>query len=156
MTEKEQFWESFRRATGSRVSRYVAVSFGHSPKMADDLLELVKIGQKRATASLLREYAATGEPVPEVGDHVIVLDGSGAPKAIWETTEITIKPLDQVDAAFAWDEGEGDRSLDFWLSAHRAYFSEEARREGFDYKDDIDTVFERFRIIWPPEIADTD
>ncbi len=156
MTDIERFWEEFRQATGSKVNSYVSVSFGNSPKMADELLALVTSGQKRATASLLREYAGEDQPVPEVGDHVIVTDGAGVPTAIWETTEITIKPLNQVDEAFAWDEGEGDRSREDWLSLHRAYYSEQARREGFEFEDDIETVFERFRIIWPPEYADTD
>jgi uncharacterized protein YhfF len=156
MTDIEQFWENFRKATGSEVSDYVAVSFGSSPEMADELLDLVIKGQKRATASLLREYAGEDQPVPQIGDHVIVTDGAGIPKAIWKTTEVTIKPLNQVDVAFAWDEGEGDRSREFWLSAHRAYYSDQARREGFEFEDDIETVFERFRIIWPPEMADKD
>ncbi|MCR9214631.1 MAG: ASCH domain-containing protein [Proteobacteria bacterium] len=154
MTEIEQFWESFRKETGTEASSYVAVSFGNSPEMADELLELVIIGQKRATASLLREYEPVDQPVPQVGDHVIVADGAGTPRAIWQTTEITIKPLNQVDVAFAWDEGEGDRSREGWLSLHRAYYSDQARREGFEFEDDIETVFERFRIIWPLDIAD--
>jgi len=42
-----------------------------------------------------------------VGDFVMMLDGKGCPRFIWRTTEVTIKPLSQVDEAFAWDEGEG-------------------------------------------------
>jgi uncharacterized protein YhfF len=37
-----------------------------------------------------------------------MLDGEGHPRFIWRTTEVTIKPLLQVDEAFAW--GEGDRT----------------------------------------------
>ena len=70
-----------------------------------------------------------------------------------------MKPLIDVDDAFAWDEGEGDRTRDWctrdwWLSAHREYFSAQARREGFDMFEMIETVFERFEIVWPPAIAD--
>jgi hypothetical protein len=36
-----------------------------------------------------------------------MLDGEGHPRFIWRTTEVTIKPLSQVDEAFAWDEGKG-------------------------------------------------
>jgi hypothetical protein len=38
---------------------------------------------------------------------VIMLDGERHPRFIWRTTEVTIKPLLQVDEAFAWGEGEG-------------------------------------------------
>ena len=43
-----------------------------------------------------------------------------------------IKPLPQVDEAFAWDEGEGDRTREWWLDAHRRYFARQAMREGLD------------------------
>jgi uncharacterized protein YhfF len=55
----------------------------------------------------------------------------------------------QVDDAFAEVEGEGDRTRNWWLDAHRRYFSGQASREGFEFDDDIRTVFERFEIVWP-------
>ena len=92
--------------------------------------------------------------MPRVGDFVLVVDSKGSPKCIWRTTEITVKPLIAVDDAFAWDEGEGDRTRDSWLSDHREYFSDQAEREGFEMSDTIETVFERFEIVWPPGVAD--
>jgi len=38
-----------------------------------------------------------------------------------------IKPLSQVDKKFACDEGEGDDTREWWLTAHRRYF---ARQRG--------------------------
>ena len=76
------------------------------------------------------------------------------PMCIWRTTEITVKPLVDVDDAFAWDEGEGERTRAWWLSAHRSYFSGQAQREGFEMRDAIETVFERFEVVWPPEVVD--
>jgi uncharacterized protein YhfF len=58
---------------------------------------------------LVHDYGAGREPIPKPGDFVMMLDGEGRPRFIWRTTEVTIKPLSQVDEAFAWDEGEGDR-----------------------------------------------
>jgi uncharacterized protein YhfF len=46
--------------------------------------------------------------MPKPGDFVMMLVGEGRPRFIWRTTEVTIKPLSQVDEAFAWDEGEGE------------------------------------------------
>ena len=77
------------------------------------------------------------------------MDGEGRARFILRCTEITIKPLSQVDKAFAWDEGEGDRTRDWWLAAHRRYFTRQASREGFELDDDILTVFERFEVVWP-------
>ena len=122
--------------------------------MADELIALVISGKKRATASLLQDYATGVEPVPQAGDFVVVVDGGGRPRCIWRTTEIVVKPLNEVDDAFSWDAGEGDRTRDWWLSAHRDYFAAQARHEGFKMSDTIETVFERFEIVWPLGIAD--
>ena len=147
--DTDAFWEAFRRYAGLVHDHYVVGSFGDSPEMATELADLVITGIKRATASLARDYGEGREPMPRPGDFVLMLDGGGRPRFIWRTTEVTIKPLSQVDEAFAWDEGEGDRSRKWWLDAHRRYFSRQARREGFEFDDDILTVFERFKIVWP-------
>ena len=69
-----------------------------------------------------------------------------------ESHEIRIGRLDSVDDAFAWDEGEGDRTRDWWLDAHRGFF-----RRRLPHVTDFDalpTVFERFTVVWPPALAD--
>lgn len=149
----EAFWAAFRRATGIEHDDYVVVSFGDDPQTADELAELVVAGRKRATASLRRDYDEHN-PLPRVGDLVVVVDGGGRPRCIWRTTWIGVGPLIEVDESFAWDEGEGDRSRAYWLDAHRGHFGRQAAREGFDLHDEIETVFERFEILWPPELAD--
>ena len=70
------------------------------------------------------------------------------------TTDVEVKPLDQVDARFAWDEGEGDRSLGYWVAAHHRFFRGEADQHGFEFREDMDTVFKRFTIVWPEDVAD--
>src|SRR5262249_36313347 len=84
----------------------------------------------------------------------VELDGKGRPRFIWQTTEVTIKPLSQVDDAFARDEGEGDRTRNWWLAAHRRYFGRQANREGFEFDDDALAVFERFEVVWPLDVTD--
>ena len=108
------FWRAFRRYAGLDYDNYVVGSFGDSTKMATELADLVIAGIKRATASLVRDYRGGREPMPKPGDFVMMLDGEGQPRFIWRTTEIKIKPLSEVDEAFAWDEGEGDRTRDWW------------------------------------------
>lgn len=122
--------------------------------MASELAALVVAGTKRATAGLLRDFTLNGEPMPIVGGYVVLIDGEGTPQCIWRTTEVEIKPLNAVDEKFAWDEGEGERMRDWWLAGHLRYFTRQAAREGFEMHDAIETVFERFTVVWPIEIAD--
>lgn len=147
-------WQAFLAATGAGADTYYVAAFGDGAALADELAALVLAGTKRATTSLLRDIVVAGDPMPKVGDHVVVVDGAGTPRCIWRTTDVAIKPLIEVDDAFAWDEGEGDRTRAAWLALHRRYFARQAQREGFAFDDSIEAVFERFTIVWPPEVAD--
>ncbi len=70
-----------------------AWGFGDSPAMADALGRLVLEGPKRATAGLLESYRHEGEALPRVGQHSIILDGSGAPLCVIETSGVKVKPF---------------------------------------------------------------
>ena len=112
-------------------------AFGDSPVLADELLELVLRGVKTATCS------TEDEPnLSKPGERWIVLDGRGDPRCVIESTEITFRPFNGVDAAFAFEEGEGDRSLAYWRSAHRRYFTRLGK-----FNEDMMLMCERFRLV---------
>jgi uncharacterized protein YhfF len=113
-------------------------SFGDGPELADELLELVLIGKKTATCWAANE----GDKGVAVGKLWIVKDGQERPGAILETVEITRRRFAEVDAAFAHEEGEGNRSLDDWRRAHIAYFT----RRG-EFSPDMELYCERFRLV---------
>ena len=154
--QTEDFWQAYARHAGCFDTDYVVVGFGDNPDMATELATLVVGGVKRATASLVRDFASPDNPLPKVGDFVVIVDGTGTPQCIYRTTEIEIKPLIAADERFAWDEGEGDRTLDWWLAAHRRYFGQQAARDGFKMHDDIETIFERFEVVWPLSLLQSD
>src|SRR6266478_153456 len=91
-------------------------SFGDSPALADALASLVLAGKKRATC-----WAAGDGPQTYVGKRMVMLNGTGVPLAILQTTELTLRRFDEIDDAFAFDEGEG-RTLTSWRRAHQNYF----------------------------------
>ena len=83
-----------------------------------ELGALIVAGIKTAICSALRAYEAEREPLPSVGLKTIVLDGNGDPLCIVETTQVKLQPYDEVEARFAFEEGEGDRSLEYRRDAH--------------------------------------
>jgi uncharacterized protein YhfF len=153
-TVTDEFWRGYRDAAGLDHDDYDVVAFGDGPDMATELAELTIAGIKRATAGLVRQFGPGGEAAPVLGGYVVLLDGAGRPRVIWRTTELRTGPLNSVDERFAWDEGEGERTREWWLSAHRRFFGRHAAAQGFSMHDEIETVFERFEVVWPPEIAD--
>jgi uncharacterized protein YhfF len=128
--------------------RYLAEGWGDSPRMADELGALIASGTKTATCSALWQHEAEREPLPETGLKLIVLDGKGVPLCIVETTEVEVKPYDEVDGQFAYEEGEGDRSLAYWREAHWRFFSRTLSSIGREPATYMPLVCERFRVIY--------
>jgi len=143
----QAFWEAHGEAFGGGPVP-PQFWFMDTPEGADKLAGLVVHGPKRATASLARDYS-DAEPIPAVGGLWVVVDGAGRPAALIRTTDVRRGPLSSVSDQFAWDEGEGDRSREHWLRAHCAYFERQAAAEGFEFHPGIETVFERFEVLWP-------
>jgi uncharacterized protein YhfF len=113
-------------------------TFGDGPALADELLALVLAGKKTATCW----DAAEGLKGAEVGKPMVVKDATSASRAVLETVELSQRRFDQVDAAFAHDEGEDDRTLESWRAAHQRYFT---RNGGF--APDMLLNCERFRLV---------
>jgi uncharacterized protein YhfF len=118
-------------------------SFGDSKKLADELAALVRQGIKTATCSALMGYQI---PLPQKGDLSIVLDGNGNPVLVIETVSVVILPFNKVSEQFAFEEGEGNRSLSYWRMAHENYF----RRNHFEnraFDQTMLVVCERFKVV---------
>ena len=112
-------------------------AFGDGPELADELLALVMNGVKTATCS------TEDEPnISTPGERWIVLDGHGKPRCVIETDEVTFCRYNEVDATFAYEEGEGDRSLAYWREAHRTYFGRLGR-----FSEDMMLMCERFQLV---------
>ena len=112
-------------------------SFGDNRELATELAALVLAGKKRATC-----WAASDGLLTALGKRMVMLDGAGAARAVIETVELSQKRFCDVDSAFAFDEGEGDRTLSYWRSAHQRYF----QRQGV-FAPDMLLYCERFRLV---------
>lgn len=150
-------WDAYRAAHPEQVHEQEeppAEYFGDSAELADELIDLVLQGPKRATAALVAEFADGSEQLPRIGSHWIACDGRGVPRAVLRSVELRVGPVRSVDAQFAWDEGEDDRTRESWLAGHGRYWKRACARMGLDYSEDLEAVFERFVVVWPPQHAD--
>jgi len=148
----EAFWQEFLTTlpedSAYHAKSYLAEGWGIGAKMADELGALIVNGTKTATCSALWEWEAEGESPPETGAITIVLDGSGEPIGIVETTEVTVRKYNEVDADFAREEGEGDLSLEYWREAHKNFFSRVLPKIDREFSEEMPLVCERFRLIY--------
>jgi uncharacterized protein YhfF len=151
-----RLWKGFLasgcEAAASAVdASYSSWQFGYGMEQGDRLLALVLSGPKRATAGALWAYEHEGEAVPRTGDFSVVTDGSGVARCVIRTTSVAIVAFDAVDEQFAYDEGEGDRSLEYWREVHWAYFVRELAGMGRVATPDMPVVCERFDVVFSPE-----
>ena len=124
-------------AVPERYQGLRSFAFGDGPELADELLDLVMKGVKTATCST-EDEPNTSMP----GERWIVLDGRGEPRCVIESIEVSYRRYVEVDAAFAHEEGEGDRSLTYWRAAHRRYFGRQGK-----FSEDMMLICERFRLV---------
>lgn len=125
-------------------------------ELADELAALVERGVKTATSSLLQAYQAGNYPLERAGDRCIVLTSTGQPRCVIEMTEVRIIPFGEVDAAFAADYGEGERTLPWWREHLGAYYARMCAARGWSFGDLTPMICKRFRVVFHcPDACET-
>jgi uncharacterized protein YhfF len=121
--------------------------FGDGPPLAAKLAHMVLKGVKRGTTCWLAACERDGSPLPRAGAISIVTDGFGHALCAIRTERVESRRFRDVDAALAFAEGEGDRSLEDWREGHLAYFTAEAAGLGLAFDEEQTVLFEHFELI---------
>jgi uncharacterized protein YhfF len=148
----EQCWNDYARSHPSLQGQryYEAFRFGNTEQMANELAALVLSGVKTATSSLLWTIEQEKKPLMHAGDYSIVTDWKHHPVCIIQTTEVNIVPFRDIDAQFAYDYGEGERTL-IWLKQQLwDYYVQECSLIGRPATEEMPLVCERFRVVYKP------
>ncbi|MXO66554.1 ASCH domain-containing protein [Altericroceibacterium endophyticum] len=114
---------------------------------ADLCAALVVAGRKRATATSLAELDLAGDTLPQRGEFAIVTDWDGRAKAIIRTISVEIKRFGDIDGDFAAREGEGDLTLEWWRTTHRAYFERVLAGTAHQVDDNLEIACEDFEVV---------
>ncbi len=153
LSKIETFWQDYlstlSEADQNTTPTYVVDQFADTPEAATKVGKLVRDRIKTTTSSLLWGLEHIGEPLPKVGDISLIVDGNGEPLCIIELTEVEIKPFNVVDERFAFEYGEGDRTLAFWLSDNWDFHSRWCIEIGREPSETMPIVFQRFRLLYP-------
>ena len=145
----EQFWLNFCQTSGTdSQTPYQVWYFGSTSEMARELAGLVISGKKTATASLVEFNETHPESAPIENGFSVVTNFEGSPLCIIQTTEIRRLFFKEVDAEFAFDEGEGDQTLRYWREIHRQYFTKEAKEFNLEFNENSLIACERFKLLF--------
>ncbi|WP_447527579.1 ASCH domain-containing protein [Vreelandella sp. TE19] len=144
----KEYLSSLPGKTAEKYTSFSADYFCADEYNANVCADLILRGEKRASCSLEYWYSHEGEPMPEVGHLQVVTDWDGAPVCIIELTSVSKCKYSDVTAAFAAEEGEGDKSLKWWREAHWEFFSLEFSELGVEPTEDMLLVLERFKVVY--------
>lgn len=150
----EEVWTFWRAGCGqlgidADSTPFQVWYFGDGEPMATDLALLVRSGRKRATAALEAAVLACPETGPVLGGYSVVTDFAGAPLALIRTERIDVYPFESVPAEFAYEEGEGDRTLAHWREGHWRFFASECAALGIPRSPQMRIIGERFVCLYP-------
>ena len=140
MTAEEMWMQS------GLTGKYEAWSFGETP---DKLAALVKDGIKTATCSAYDLYEAESENLPEAGEYSVILDSHEDAVCIIQTKKVYVAAFDRVTAEHAFQEGEGDRSLDYWRKIHKDFLKKELAAINRSFDGNTKVVCEEFKMVYP-------
>ena len=132
---------------GEETRFYYPVKIGSTRAEADRGAQLVLSGVKTATSSAAWHYA-DGD-IPFVGALSALIDGDGRPLAILETKRIAVTAFGDIGKAFAFDYGEGDRSLDWFRSHIGAWYRLDSASHGAEFDDKTELICEWFEVHRP-------
>lgn len=147
----EELWKKFQAEKGISEGDYEAWQFGGEP---DLLAELVDRGIKTATASAYPLYEIEGEPLPEPVGYDVILNSNGEAVCIIRTTKVYVRKFSEIEAEHAYKEGEGDRSLDYWRSIHKDFFTKELAEYGLAFDEEMKVVCEEFELVYRARTED--
>ena len=121
--------------------------YGDSASLSEELLELIRIGRKRAGTGLLWASEADGQSLPKVGDIEIVLNHRNRAALITRIVAVEVLPYSEVTPEYASIEGEGDGSLSYWRQAHWSFFSRECSRISREPTESMPVVCSVFEVL---------
>jgi uncharacterized protein YhfF len=144
-----QYLDSLSDPADAEGRFYETFRIGDSVESADAGAALIRDGTKTATSALLWQYQADDQSLPREGSLSVVENGCGEPVCIVETLQVEIRRFAAVDAGFARDYGEWDRTLETWRSNCWAYYSARCRELDREPSQEMPLVCERFRVVYP-------
>lgn len=141
-----EMWQSFQEENNIADSaKYDAWQFGVEP---DELARLVLEGTKTATASAYPLYEVDNEELPVVGEYSVILNSKDEAVCIIQVTKVFVVPFIEVDEHQAYQEGEGDRSLQYWRKIHEELFKKWLEEAGLTFDINTKVVCEEFKVVF--------
>jgi uncharacterized protein YhfF len=113
------------------------------------VLELIRVGDKTGTFTLPWIAARTDQPVPRVGDAIILIDFDGTPALLIRLTDILDVLFGEITARHIAVDGTPVRDLAVWKPLHTRYWNSLLAPFAMTVTDDMPVWIEKFELLYP-------
>jgi uncharacterized protein YhfF len=117
------------------------------------ILDLIRARDKTGTFTLHWIPELTDQPVPAVGDCIVLIDIDGTPKLLVRTTRVHSTIFGAVTAADIAVDGSPVRDLAVWKPLHTQYWNAILAPFGRTVADDMGFWVEAFELLYDADAA---
>lgn len=123
---------------------YQARWIGLDDDSTEQVIELIRAGDKTGTFTLPWLVERTGQAKPRVGDPIILIDYKGKPRLLVRLTRIHAVPFGEISEADTAIDGSPVRPLAIWKPLHTRYWNAMLEPFGLQVSDDMPVLVEGF------------
>jgi uncharacterized protein YhfF len=140
----QAFWQAFLEGRDGPAPELTEVfAFDDNAEGAAVCAAGVLSGGKTASSSLAADYPVPPRP----GDHAVVTELDGTPRAVIEYLSVGRMRFDEADEAFA--RAEGDGTLANWQAIHRRFYGARCAEHGLTLDGGTELLRVFFRRVHP-------
>jgi uncharacterized protein YhfF len=149
LAELEAFWNMAcdRLPALAQGPGYQVRWIGLDHDTTEQVIELIRAGDKTGTFTLPWIIEGTGQPDPNVGDPLILIDFNGNPRLLVRLTKIQAVPFGEITEADTAIDGSPVRSMEIWRPLHTRYWNAMLSPFGLEVSDDMPVLVEAFELL---------
>lgn len=147
--ELEAYWNAARRQLASAClpSGYEVRWIGLDDASTEEVIELIRAGDKTGTFTLPWIVERTDQPEPSVGAAIILIDFHGKPRLLVRLTEISTVAFGNVTGEHTAIDGSPVRDLSVWKPLHTHYWNTLLQPFGLSVSESMPVLIEKFELL---------
>lgn len=126
---------------------------GRTAELCERLTGYILARQKTGVFSQPEDFPESR--LPSAGDYVILVNFSDEPRCLIRYDECRLMPFLDVGPEETAVETAALRDVEAWRRLHRNYWRPVFEARGEEFNDELDMVFQRFTVLYPPPPAAT-
>lgn len=146
----DAFWRAACKARGdlNAAGDYEVRWIGLDDETTEQVLELIASGDKTGTFTLPWIVERTGQPRPQAGRCIVLIDYRGSPRLLVRLTRVEAVAFGDVTERHTAIDGSPVRALETWKPLHTHYWNELLRPFGLHVREDMPVLVEAFELLY--------